>query len=39
VEAEAVSEDPEATEAANPTEKIVVLFFFLFVSKKIVKNP
>jgi len=26
--AEAASEDPEATEAANPPEKILVLFFF-----------
>jgi len=35
--AEAASEVPEATEAANPPEKILVLFFF-FVTKNY-KNP
>ncbi len=36
--AEAASEDSGATEAADPTEKIVALFFFYRI-KKIIKNP
>ncbi len=37
--AEAASEDSEAAEAADPTEKIVVLFFSRVTKKSFIKNP